>query len=160
LAAGSAADRQRGPDTRPIDLKEVSLVRHARFLAAGTAAVALALGIAAPFASADPGALAFACYSTSQVDPGVWSSGETDVFATWASYAPGYWAPYAETSVPTHTQIGDYYLTCNLPSGMAANGAYVSKGGSATPDEWPYIVDGSAIPGVYPVATMATPTTG
>jgi len=52
--------------------------------------------------------------------------------------AAGYWSPYAETSIPTGTQAGSYYLLCNLPSSMKLTGQIVGQGGepeAPTPDE-------------------------
>jgi hypothetical protein len=133
------------------------MLRHRKALAAAVSAAAVVLGIAVPAAFASPassGARAFACYSKFEVDPGVWST--TDVFPTWDSYAQGYWAPYAEQTVPTQTKIGNYYLLCNLPAGMAANGSYVFGGGTPAPASSPYVNGGMPIPGIYPVAAAAT----
>lgn len=94
---------------------------------------------------------AFACYSVWQNDPGAWQSTETTVFASWDTYASGYWAPFAETSIPTGEKAGDYYLTCVLPTGWAVTGNYVLGDGSDVTTNGAYFVDAKSIPGVYPV---------
>lgn len=94
---------------------------------------------------------AFACYSVWETDPGPWQSTETAVFASWDAYASGYWAPFAETSIPTAEQVGGYYLTCVLPAGWALTGAYVLGDGTDVTTDAPYFVNAKAIPGVYPV---------
>jgi len=94
---------------------------------------------------------AFACYSVWQTDPGVWQSTEPTVFASWDAYATGYWAPFAETSIPTAEQAGGYYLTCALPAGWALTGHYVLGDGTDVTNDAAYFVDAKPIPGVYPV---------
>lgn len=93
----------------------------------------------------------FACYSVWQQDPGAWSATDTTVFASWDAYAPGYWAPFAETSIPTAERVGGYYLTCLLPVGWALTGGYVLGNGADVTNDAPYFVNAKAIPGVYPV---------
>jgi hypothetical protein len=93
----------------------------------------------------------YLCYSKFETDPGLWpiakemprvNDDAADVLAA------GYWSPYAETSIPTGTMAGSYYLLCNLPSSMKATGQIVGQGGEAeTPAPWM-----STTPGFYPVA--------
>src|SRR6516225_3424123 len=83
----------------------------------------------------------YLCYSKFQTDPGYWpvakhmprvNDDAADLMAA------GYWSPYAETSIPTGTQAGSYYLLCNLPSSMKLTGQIVGQGGepeAPTPDE-------------------------
>ncbi|HEX5449944.1 MAG TPA: hypothetical protein VFW85_07795 [Gaiellaceae bacterium] len=113
-------------------------------------AVVLCAVVAAQSARAQTDS-AFACYSVWQTDPGAWQSTETTVFASWDAYASGYWAPFAETSVPTAEQVGRYYLTCTLPAGWELTGGYVLGNGSDVTSDAPYFVNAKAIPGVYPV---------
>ena len=94
---------------------------------------------------------AFSCYSVWQQDPGAWSATDTTVFASWDAYASGYWAPFAETSIPTAEQVGGYYLTCVLPAGWALTDRYVLGDGTDVTNDAPYFVDAKSIPGVYPV---------
>ena len=94
-------------------------------LAAVGAAVA---GIAAGTAAAGPDNV-YLCYSSSQVDPGVW--GETAFGGNNVTSSQllkmGYWLPYAEKSVPTHTKLGNgYYLLCNLTQKAIAGATQVS----------------------------------
>ncbi len=80
-----------------------------------------------------------------------WQSTEKSVFASWDAYASGYWAPFAEKTIPTAEKLGAYYLTCALPTGWALTGSYVLGDGSDVTNDAPYFVDAKAIPGVYPV---------
>jgi hypothetical protein len=95
----------------------------------------------------------YLCYSKFQVDPGFWPADDemprvndsaTDVMAA------GYWSPYAETSIPTETKIGSYYLLCNLPSTMKPTGDFVLQDGGLLvhpTDTWM-----ATHPGYYPAA--------
>lgn len=133
----------------------------------GLAAAGLALaGVAASGAAAQGDTpftttSAFLCYSKFQVDPGVWPIYRTSyrVHDTAADLlAQGYWAPYAETGVPTATRItGGYYLTCSLPASMQSVGA---QSGSATAPQLVsqkgnLVAESSklaGVPGYYPLA--------
>jgi hypothetical protein len=117
---------------------------------AAVAAVVLCAIVGAQSARAQTDS-AFACYSVWQTDPGTWQSTETSVFASWDAYASSYWAPFAETSIPTAEQAGSYYLTCVLPAGWALTGDYILGNGTDVTNDAPYFADAKAIPGVYPV---------
>ena len=106
--------------------------------------------VAARSAHAAPSS-AFACYSVWQTDPGAWSVDDSTVFSTWDSYGMGYWAPFAEKSVPTAEKVGSYYLTCAFPAGWSVTGSFVLGNGSDVTNDAVYFVDAKAIPGVYPV---------
>jgi hypothetical protein len=95
---------------------------------------------------------AFLCYSTYQVNPGVWPfSGVGPAHHDAAQLmALGYWSPYAEQSVPTQTQLGNgWYLDCKLPATLkpAASGDLMGLGGTMFS---PTKLAGE--PGYYPIA--------
>jgi hypothetical protein len=92
---------------------------------------------------------AFACYSVWEVDPGAWSGDDRAVFSSWSTYASGYWAPFAETAIPTANKIGAYYLTCAFPAGWTVTGTYVLGDGTDVTSDAVYFVDSKPIPGVY-----------
>jgi hypothetical protein len=114
------------------------------------AAVALTVPAANSFGG-DSGS--YLCYSKFQVDPGFWprddemprvNDSATDMMAQ------GYWSPYAETSIPTGTKVGSYYLDCNLPSTMKPTGDFVLQDGGLLvhpTDTWM-----ATHPGYYPAA--------
>jgi hypothetical protein len=110
----------------------------------------LAAAVAASTARAQSDS-AFACYSVWQTDPGTWQSNDSTVFASWDAYAAGYWAPFAETSIPTAEKVGSYYLTCAFPAAWAMTGRYLTASGIDVTSDPVYFVDAKAIPGVYPV---------
>lgn len=93
-----------------------------RMLALGAAGLAISGLLAAGAGAGTPTRVAFLCYSKDQVDPGVWPLAKTgpSIHETAGDLlAQGYWSPYAETSVPTKTEIADgYFLTCSVPSGL------------------------------------------
>ena len=71
----------------------------------------------------------FLCYSTYQVDPGVWP---LDVAKTLLTL--GYWQPYAVLgNVPGGTNVGAYHLVCNLATGQSVGpkSGYVGDGGTS-----------------------------
>ena len=92
--------------------------------------VTLCAALAAAFVLASSAGAAqnnhlFLCYSQWQVDPGSWSLGPANAFGgvttAQSLLAAGYWTPVAETSIPTATKVGSYYLYCNgSQTGMAA----------------------------------------
>lgn len=111
-----------------------------------------ALGIGVPTAGAHS-TVAFLCYSKYEVDPGVWSlaiTGPRDHETAAELMALGYWAPFAEKTIPTQTQIANgYYLICNLPTGVTPTaGMIVTQKGVVRPaDSWAL-----THPGYYPEA--------
>lgn len=113
-------------------------------------AVALCAAVAVRGAGAQSDS-AFACYSVWENDPGVWPSDDPTVFRSWDAYASSYWAPFAETSIPTAERVGGYYLTCALPAGWAATGRYLLGNGADVTADSVYFVGAKPIPGVYPV---------
>ena len=129
-------------------------MKHSKLLALATMVAALVAVVVVQGSSARTTA-DFACYSLDQVDPGAWSPSYTDVFSSWDSYATGYWAPYAETSTPTNTMAGGYYLDCSKPAGSTATGMYVLGDGSSADPSY-YVVNGTPLPGVYQVVTASS----
>lgn len=124
-----------------------------RMLALGVAGLAISGVLATGAGAGTPTRLAFLCYSKYQVDPGAWPIAKTgpSIHDTAADLlAQGYWSPYAETSVPTQTQIADgYYLICNLPSGLGSTqGMLVTRKGAVIHMS-PKLV---GEPGLYPEA--------
>lgn len=119
-----------------------------RLLAVVLLAAALCGGLALRNAGAEESS-AFACYSVWEIDPGAWRANEQAVFASWSSYAPDYWAPFAEKSVATETKAGSYYLTCAFPTGWTVTGTYVLGDGTDVTNDAVYFVDAKPIPGVY-----------
>lgn len=113
--------------------------------------VAVALCGALALRSAGAESSAYACYSVWQADPGAWPASEKTVFASWSSYASGYWAPFAETSIAAVNQAGPYYLTCAFPTGWTVTGKYVLGDGTDVTGNAVYFVDSKPIPGVYAV---------
>jgi hypothetical protein len=128
---------------------------------AAVAAIVTAVGVQSATA-ADPGVNhAYVCYSA-LADPLVVSADNSAVFPTWATYATGYFAPMAESSTPTTTQMaGGWYLSCNLPTGWTQIGSYILGDGSKIDLNGPtdYLVNSMPIPGVYPVIQAAAPAT-
>ncbi len=121
-------------------------------LAVAAAALALAVPAAMAALPDDPD-YAFACHSPGE-NPGVWPSTDPSVFSG-GFYADGYWAPYAIKGSGT-TQLGSYYLTCALPTGMATIGTYVTDGGVAVSAAPPWVTaDGHILLGIYPIAAAA-----
>lgn len=102
-----------------------------KLLATALGGLALASVTAAAAAAAGPGPAtgatgAFLCYSKYQMNPGVWSlvSPSASMPMAQTLMNDGYWAPYAEKTVPTATQLGNgYYLDCRLPSGLTVMGS-------------------------------------
>ena len=117
------------------------------------AAVSLAAICLGASTAAARSSVAFLCYSKFQVDPGVWSlNGSTSKhhITAGALMALGYWSPFAEKTVPTHTQIANgYYLNCNLPQTLApVQGMIVTQKGVAKPTNAWF----ASHPGYYPAA--------
>lgn len=70
----------------------------------------------------------FLCYSTFQVDPGVWKYSVAQKLIQ-----EGYWAPHAITgNLPGGTNVGRYHLVCNLATGQAAGDQFVGAGGDVS----------------------------
>lgn len=137
--------------------------RH-KALFAVVAAIAAITVLGVQAASADVGGTnhAYVCFS-SVAGPMLASADDTSVFPTWSTYGSGYFAPMAESSVPTTTQIaGGWYLTCNLAAGWTQIGSYILGDGSKIDLSGPtdYLVNSLPIPGVYPVIQPAAPATG
>lgn len=138
--------------------------RHMALFAVIAALGAIAVVMGVQSATADPGGTnhAYVCFS-SVAGPMLASADDTTVFPTWSSYGTGYFAPMAESSSPTTTQIaGGWYLTCNLAAGWTQIGSYILGDGSKIDLSGPtdYLVNSLPIPGVYPVIQPAAPTTG
>ena len=143
--------------------KETNALKRQKALLAVVAAVAAivtAIGVQSATA-ADPGMNhAYVCYSALAA-PLVVGADNTSVFPTWATYATGYFAPMAESTVPTETQMaGGWYLSCSLPTGWTEIGSYILGDGSKIDLNGPtdYLVNSAPIPGVYPVIQSASPT--
>jgi hypothetical protein len=139
------------------------LKRHKALFAVVTAIAALTVALGVQSATADTGGTnhAYVCFS-SVAGPMLVSANNSDVFPTWSSYATGYFAPMAESSSPTTTQIaGGWYLTCNLAPGWTEVGSYILGDGSKIDLSGPtdYLVNSLPIPGVYPVIQPAAPAT-
>lgn len=82
--------------------------------------------------------------------PGVWAVPEKSVFPDWMTFAAGYWTPYAMSgNLDGGNNIGSYHLICYLPPGMKETGGFIGGDGKAVPAEYPYVVAGNPIPGVY-----------
>jgi hypothetical protein len=100
-----------------------------RFGVAVTAAAALLAIYTSVAAAAGPPNNSYLCYSTLQVDPGVWSDSPTGIMgglggniSSSALLKLGYWQPFAEKSTPTKTVLpGGWYLHCN-PPGVTVSG--------------------------------------
>ncbi len=110
-------------------------------------------GIAAGSAGADTGGSTFLCYSSNQVDPGVWATSDTNAGNSSAAtlLTQGYWLPFAEKSVPTATQLpGGWYLICNLQTGQEAAVLGAAIGGAGETITEPSL---QGTPGYYPQAT-------
>jgi hypothetical protein len=91
-----------------------------------------------------PESSVFLCYSQWQTNPGLWPSDQAADLVQ-----QGYWLPVAETSVPTPTKIGNYYLYCNgtntgLPHFTTGSGRIDASGNLLDPD---------SVFGHYPVAS-------
>jgi len=138
------------------------LRRHKALCAALVAAVTAIAAIAAQSAAAFGGVNHdYACYSA-QASPLLAAANDTTVFASSDTFAPGYFAPMAESSVPTQTPIpGGWYLTCSLQTGWTQIGSYILGDGSTIALNGPtdYLQNSMPIPGVYPVIQPAAPTT-
>ena len=88
----------------------------------------------------------FLCYSTFQVDPGVWPGH----IAAQLIAGGGYWQPYAvKGNVPFGTNIGAYHLVCNLATGQAAGQQFAGGGGDVSGPEAFGSITGNL--GWYPV---------
>jgi len=139
------------------------LKRH-KVLFAVVAAFAAITVLGVQSASADPGGQNhdYVCFS-SVAGPMLVSSDDSSVFPTWSTFATGYFAPMAESTVPTTTQIaGGWYLTCNLAPGWTEIGSYILGDGSKIDLSGPtdYLVNSLPIQGVYAVIQPAAPTAG
>lgn len=137
--------------------------RHKALFAVVAALAAIVTALSVQSATADPGGTnhAYVCYSA-LAGPIVASADNGDVFATWATYAPGYFAPMAESGTPTSTQMaGGWYLTCSLPAGWTDIGSYILGDGSKVDLSGPtdYLNNSVPVPGVYPVIQAAVPAT-
>jgi hypothetical protein len=136
------------------------LTRHKALCAAVAVAAAAIAAFAAPSAGAFGGVNHdYACYSATGA-PILAAANDTGVFATSDTFAPGYFAPMAESSVPTQTPIpGGWYLTCSLQTGWTQIGSYILGDGSTIAMNGPtsYLQNSLPIPGVYPVIQSATP---
>jgi len=134
---------------------------HKALFAVLAAFAAIATAIVVQTASAAPSDNnAYVCFS-SVASPMIASANDTSVFPTWSTYGHGYFAPMAESSVPTNTQMaGGWYLTCNLAAGWTQVGSYILGDGSKIDLSGPtdYLVNSLPIPGVYPVIQSAAPT--
>ena len=131
--------------------------------AAGLAALGVGVSTAAAQGRHD---YAFLCYSKWEIDPGVWSMDGYGSEHSWtAAYlmSLGMWSPYAETSVPTQTQLPNgYYLICNLgepaltPSATAplapVAGTIVTQKGVVYPTNPEF----ASTPGYYPLAAATS----
>jgi hypothetical protein len=86
----------------------------------------------------------FLCYSSFQVDPGVWPSPEAATL-----FALGYWQPYAVLGARSATRLGAYSLLCNLPAAATVSRAEAVDGSGG-------LIMGSARPplGLYPLARL------
>lgn len=125
--------------------------RRNGLVAAAAAAVSLATLV--PVAVAGTGGTVngvFACYSKGQTDPGAWQISNTEVVAG-DDYGKGYWRPWAVKDSVSSTKIGDYFLTCTLPSGMASLGSYLTDGGDVIGGRTAN-ADGKLLVGLYPIA--------
>jgi len=88
----------------------------------------------------------FLCYSTFQVDPGVWPYH----IAQQLLAGGGYWVPFAvKGNVPFGTNIGGYHLVCNLATGQAAGQQFAGDGGDISGPEAHAALTGQL--GWYPV---------
>jgi hypothetical protein len=136
------------------------LKRHKTLLTVLVAAAAIVTVIGVQSATAAPSDNnAYVCFS-SVASPMIASANDTSVFRTWYGYGTGYFAPMAESTVPTHTQMaGGWYLTCSLPAGWTQIGSYILGDGSKVDLSGPtdYLYNSLPIPGVYPVIQSATP---
>jgi hypothetical protein len=137
------------------------LKRHKALFAIVAALAAITIGVQS--ATADPGGTnhAYVCFS-SVAAPMLASANDSSVFPTWSTYATGYFAPMAESSVPTTTEMaGGFFLTCNLAAGWTQIGSYILGDGSKIDLSGPtdYVVNSLPIPGVYPVIQPAVATT-
>jgi hypothetical protein len=124
-------------------------VKLKTMLATALAGATIVTGLVASGAAGQTSA-SYLCYSKFQVDPGSWAETSTNGNSTVASLmARGYWAPYAETSVPTATKItGGYYLICNLPASLKpVAGTWISQKGEKTT-----VSSFATQPGYYPLA--------
>ena len=70
----------------------------------------------------------FLCYSTYQVDPGVWKISQAETL-----FKAGYWQPYAVAgNVTGGTNVGKYHLICNLATGQSVPAVHGYVGGGGT----------------------------
>ncbi len=70
----------------------------------------------------------FLCYSTYQVDPGVWKLSQAETL-----FKAGYWQPYAVAgNVVGGTNVGAYHLVCNLATGQSVPAVHGYVGGGGT----------------------------
>lgn len=120
-----------------------------KYVALGAAVVSLAAMAPVAIGAANVNNT-FACYSRGQTDPGVWETSNPNVFTT-DDYAKGYWRPWAVTQKLSSTQIGGFYLTCTLPTGMAALGTYLTDGGDIL-NANAANSDGKLLMNLYPIA--------
>lgn len=83
-----------------------------------------------PAAEPAPEIGVFLCYSTFQVEPGVWPySVAKDLVAT-----DGYWLPYAVSgNVAFGTNIGGYHLVCNVAATQSVSSSFLSAGENVYP---------------------------
>ena len=115
-------------------------------LTAALAAIAAGSGAAATGENTT-----YLCYSTHQVNPGVWSQSTAVKLMK-----QGYWLPYAEKSQPTQTQLPNgWYLRCNLTQkvveGVSQVATYVDETGHRIID--PYLLKSiDPADGYYPMA--------
>jgi hypothetical protein len=90
----------------------------------------------------------------------VFLSTDSVAFASWDTFATGAWSPYAETSVPTGVQVGNYYLTCTQWTNWTQVGTYALGNGQLAPQNGPnpYVnpLTNLPIPGAYPVIQLST----
>ncbi|HZQ16040.1 MAG TPA: proprotein convertase P-domain-containing protein [Gaiellaceae bacterium] len=91
----------------------------------------------------------FLCYSTFQVDPGVWSLSTAKTLV-----GQGYWAPYAVAGNPfgSSTVLGNgYTLVCNLPSTYTNTGQVVDDGGLLWGKDYAdaHVADWGSLIGLY-----------
>lgn len=135
--------------------------RRTPLLAALLAVAAVAVGLFAATAPAST-TMNFACGNVTSHAPGVFPVNDAHVFAAWDKYTPGYFSPYAVMDVPTRDVVGNYHLTCAMPTGWVITGYVLGDGSPVKIDPKygsPYLVKGLPIPGVYPVVAPPPLTT-
>jgi hypothetical protein len=123
------------------------------------AAAALLAVYASVGVAAGPPNNSYLCYSSLQVDPGVWSDSPTGVkgglggnISSSALLKLGYWQPYAEKSTPTNTKLPNgWYLHCNPPGVTVSSGtaptAIIGGAGEVVANTSLWV-----FPGYYPMA--------